>query len=74
VRLRLRFCVLGVAGGEAAGNTQKRILGGRRPPKNIVFLALVVGAADHERQKKRNFWRAKPSRPPSWELPSGILI
>jgi hypothetical protein len=26
-------------------------LRGRRPPKNIFFLALVVGEADHERQK-----------------------
>jgi hypothetical protein len=31
LRLRLRLCFLGVAGGFAASNTQKRIIGGGEP-------------------------------------------
>jgi hypothetical protein len=47
---------------------------GAEVPEEPFFLALVVGKADHERQKKRGFWRAKPSRPSFRQFASSIII
>jgi hypothetical protein len=37
---------------------------GPAAPQKIAFQVLMVGFADHEHLKRRDHWRASPSRPP----------